>query len=303
MHILVAGGTGFIGKALCQHLLQLGHQVTILTRNIRRQKSRCKGLYASVRWISVLDPGEGAYYDAIINLAGEPLNAHRWTQRVKNALYSSRITFTQRLVDYIHKMPVKPQVLINASAIGFYGHSQDFVFTESSEPSDGGFTHRLCADWEAVALQAEQYGVRVCCIRTGIVLGKGGGALQSMALPFKWFLGAQLGSGRQWMSWIHIDDVLRAIDFMLDKPNMRGAYNLTATEPVTHAHFVHSLAVALRRPCWFTLPAWLVRILFGEMGDALLLKGQKVIPARLMKRGFVFKFTKLEAALADIVKS
>ncbi len=298
MHILITGGTGFIGKQISRHFTNIGHQVTILTRNVHKVN---QGL-ESVNYITVLD-NIVSPYDVIINLAGESLNKNRWNEKVKNDIYQSRIQTTQKIINYIKTAEVKPQLLISGSAIGFYGSSTDQIFKEDSEPADKGFTHNLCQNWEKIAQEASQHGVRVCLIRTGIVLGKDGGALEKMLTPFKLGLGAQLGNGKQWMSWIHMDDVVMALVYLMNHANLNGAFNLTAPEPVTNKVFTHELAKTLKRPSILVLPNFIVKMMFGEMAEFLLLKGQKVIPEKLLNAGYSFKFDKLANALKDILQS
>lgn len=295
MHILINGGTGFIGSKLCEHFLALGFRVSILTRNIYKAN-----VSKSTTLIDNLNDKE-ASYDVIINLAGEPLNKNRWNSRVKKVIYDSRINSTQKIVNYIKTAKVKPKLFISGSAIGYYGSSPSKNFTEDTQPADNSYIHKICADWESAAMKALEYGVRVCIIRTGVVLDKNQGALAEMLTIFKLGLGAQLGDGKQWMSWIHIDDVLGAIDFLVNNVELRGPFNLTSPGSVTNAQFTKKLATAMKRPTFLKLPDFIVKILFGEMGDALLLKGQKVIPYNLIKAGYKFKFPKLHEALKDII--
>jgi uncharacterized protein (TIGR01777 family) len=251
-----------------------------------------------VQRIGVLD--KNAAYDIIINLAGAPLNTQRWTKHVKALIYNSRIHTTQKVIDYIQAAVIKPQLLISGSAIGFYGNGHQAVFTESSPPADAGFTHRLCADWEKLALTAATCGTRVCTIRTGIVLGDGG-VLAAMLPAYKWGLGAQLGNGLQWMSWVHIDDLVGMVHYLMTHPSLTGPVNMTAPHPVTHLTFSRHLAKALHRPCVLKLPPFLVRLIFGEMGDTLLLQGQKVLPEKITQAGYQFQFPHLDHALKNIL--
>ncbi len=295
MHILISGGTGFIGSQLCKHFLGTGNKISVLTRDIS-QKTK---LPASVRLISELTESDEPY-DAIINLAGEPLFKKRWNDKFKETLKNSRISTTQKIIDYIKSAKIKPQVLISGSAVGYYGNSADKIFTENSAPEARGFGHELCRDWEAVAMQAKEIGVRVCISRTGIVFGKNGGALKQMLTPFKLGLGAVLGNGEQWTSWIHMDDMVSAMDFLIQHPELSGPFNLTAPNPVTNKTLTKTLANTLHRPTFLKFPKVFVKILFGEMGEELLLAGQNVIPEKLIKAGFEFKYTSLEPALIAI---
>lgn len=297
MRILVVGGSGFIGKALCHKLLKNGNQVSVLTRSLKQQHEWVE----SINFITELN-GDNEYYDVIINLAGEPLNKKRWNDEVKKNIYESRIQTTQKIINFIAKSELKPKLLISGSAIGFYGNDQDKIFTEESMPADDGFTHKLCDDWEKSARQALQYGVRVCLLRTGIVLGKNGGVLGEMIPPFNLGLGGKLGDGKQWMSWIHIDDVVDAILFLIDNDSLSGPFNFTSPEAVTNETFIHELASTLHRPCFVTMPEFVVKILFGEMGETLLLKGQRVVPNKLLNSGYQFKFPSISKALNNILR-
>lgn len=296
MHILITGGTGFIGSALCKQFKDLGFRVSIITRKLTNKTK----LDQSIDFITNLN-NINQYYDVIINLAGEPLNKRRWNEEVKQEIYNSRINTTKEIINYIEKSQVKTKLLISGSAIGYYGNDADKTFTENSTPGDTGFTHKLCNDWEQTALQAIQYGVRVCLIRTGIVLGKNGGALKELMTPFKFGLGAILGNGKQWMPWIHIQDMIEAIMFLINNDNLNGAFNLTAPTPVTNKEFSKQLAKSLERPCFLRLPNMVVKIMFGEMGETLLLNGQKVIPDKLIKSGYKFKFQDLDSALENLI--
>ncbi len=295
MRILITGGRGFIGSALCAYFIKKGEQVSVLTRNMNASSNLPK----EIKFMDTLDP-ECDAFDVIINLAGEPLAKKRWNLAVKEVIFDSRVKTTQNLVDYIRLAKHRPSVLLSGSAIGFYGSSETAVFKEDSEPADSGFTHQLCAAWENAALQAAALGVRVCTLRTGIVLEKHGGALKQMLPSFRCGLGAQLGYGKQWMSWIHLNDFVHAIDFLIQHVEISGPVNLTAPVPITHHGFVKHLAQALHRPCFIKLPSALVRLIFGQMADMLLLKGQRVIPQKLEDAGFIFKFRDLHKAFKAI---
>ncbi|MDF2965556.1 MAG: rcp [Rickettsiaceae bacterium] len=296
MHILITGGTGFIGSKLSNYLLNKGHIITILSRNLAKRDLIDKSINIITNLSAITHD-----VDVIINLAGQPLNSKRWNDKVKQDIYNSRINITQSLINFIKDTPNKPKLLISGSAIGYYGSSNDKVFVESSEPVELGFNHQLCKDWEHTAMQAQEYGVKVCLLRIGLVLGKGGGLIKEMLLPFKLGLGAQIGDGGQWMSWIHIEDMISAIDFIINNSNSEGVFNFTSPENVTNREFTKKFAAALKRPSFLKLPRFIVNIIFGEVGEELLLKGQRVVPQKLIEAGYQFKFAKLESALKDIV--
>lgn len=298
MRLVIAGGTGFIGSALCARLLELGHSLILLTR-----PASSAAVSAGEKRI-VWNPGSsGAWEEAIhgsdgvINLAGEPI-AKRWTERQKKKIASSRIDSTRALVAAIGKAKEKPKFLINASAIGYYGPRGDDKLTEEAGPGSDFLSH-LCVAWEKEAAKAEDYGLRVIRLRTGIVLGKGGGALAKMLFPFKLFLGGPLGSGEQWMSWIQLEDEIGLILFLLEHPDTRGAVNATAPNPVTMNEFCKTLGDVLNRPSWAPVPASALRLLLGEMAE-MLLTGQRVLPAQAQKLGYAFKYPTLLEALRGL---
>jgi uncharacterized protein (TIGR01777 family) len=300
VRVLVTGGTGFIGRFLCRRLLADGHAVDILSR----QPANVAGLFGHrvtthefpVR-PTVIDG-----VDAIINLAGAPIFGPRWSAARKRLLFESRVGLTEQLVQGIALAKKKPTVLLSGSAIGFYGDHGDQPLDESASPTDD-FAHQLCDAWELAACRASDYGVRVCTLRTGLVLGPGGGLLQRMSGPFKLGLGGRLGDGRQWMSWIHIEDHIDAMMRLLTEPALRGPFNLTAPHPVPNRVFTQTLAAAVHRPALFHLPAWLLRFLFGEMAS-LMLCSQRVLPKRLTEQADLrFRFPVLDSALADCLKS
>ena len=296
MRLIVAGGTGFIGSALCQRLLERGHSLTLLTRARSSQT-----ISPNPKWIT-WDPSSGGNRedmvdgaDGVINLAGEPIAARRWTEAQKEKIRSSRIHTTRALVAAIAKAGEKPPFLINSSAVGYYGARGDEAITERDGPG-GDFLARVCIDWEEEAQRAEGYGVRVIRLRTGVVLGKGGGALAKMVPPFKFFVGGPLGSGRQWMSWIHIEDEVGLILFLMEKPDARGAVNATAPNPVTMKDFCKTLGSVLRRPSWAPVPAFALRLMLGEMAE-MLLTGQRVLPEVALSLGYKFRYPTLSEAL------
>ena len=297
MKFLVTGGSGFIGSRLCKVLVNGGHDVTILTRDKQKTAAQFKGKITVIDSLNTIEE----HYDVIINLAGESLSEGRWTKNKKKALYTSRLETTQALIDYIARVKQKPQLLINGSAIGYYGSSFVHEFTENDLPIEKDFAHDLCQQWEDKANQAKAYGVRVVCLRTGIVLGLDGGALSKMLFPFTFCLGGKMGDGKQWMSWIHIDDLIGLIGHIINHPSLEGPLNGTAPIPVTNEAFTLALGKAMHRPVIFTLPAFVLKLLLGEMADMLLLKGQKVIPQKAIQSHYVFQYKHIEEALNNIL--
>lgn len=295
MRILVTGGTGFIGRSLCAACISSGHDIVVLSRSPERALRVCSPSVTAISDLSALPDSE--HFDAIVNLAGEPIFGRRWSAARKQVLSDSRVGVTGQIVAFIARADRKPAALLSGSAIGFYGDQGDLVLDEASRAIDD-FSHRLCAAWEDAAVRARDFGVRVCILRTGLVLGNSGGLLQRMIPPFKLCLGGRLGDGRQWMSWIHLDDQIRAITALLESADVSGTFNLTAPKPVTNSEFTSCLAAHLHRPAWFHLPAWFLRLLFGEMAD-LLLASQRVIPRRLTEANFQFRHESLESALGE----
>jgi uncharacterized protein (TIGR01777 family) len=299
LHIIVTGGTGFVGQALVPFLLQQGQRVTVLTRQAERLNRDSGPALDYINSLDAIDDEDGI--DVIVNLAGEPIAGKRWSNSQKDKLIQSRVQTTGNVITLIHRLHRKPSCLVSASAVGFYGARGDEVLDENSG-FNNEFSHQLCQQWEEAANQACQLGVRVCIVRLGIVLGKGGGALARMLPGFRIGLGGRLGSGSQYMSWIGIDDVVSAIDFLIRNPQQEGVFNVTAPEPVTNSEFTKTLGRVLSRPTIVAMPGAVVRILFGEMGDRLLLHGQRVIPSRLLENGFGFADTDLEKVLRSSVQ-
>lgn len=298
MHTLITGGTGFIGLELARRLRGDGHAVTVLTRDPERARGLLPG---GTQAIDDLSPLTGV--DAVVNLAGENLGAQRWNAARKRAFRASRLGITQRLNAWIAALPRRPWALVSGSAIGYYGPRGDETITEDSAPGDD-FSATLCRDWEAEARQAEALGLRVCTLRTGIVLGPAnaasGGALAQMLPAFKLGAGGPMGSGRQWMSWVHRDDLVDLIRWLLATGGARGAYNGTAPAPARNAEFARALGRALHRPARLPMPAFALRAIVGEMAE-LLLTGQRVLPQRALDQGFAFRYPALDAALADVL--
>ncbi len=296
MRLVIAGGTGFIGSALCTQLLEFGHSLILLTRKpspatISPSKKRLTWDPAFPGpWETAIDG-----IDGVVNLAGEPIAARRWSQEQKKRIHESRINSTRALVKAISIAKQKPKFLLNGSAIGYYGPHGDEVLTEEAEPGDD-FLGQICREWEDEARKAEDCGVRVIRLRTGIVLGKGGGALAKMVLPFKLFAGGPLGSGKQWMSWIQLEDEIGLMLFLIENPIAKGVVNATAPGPVTMKEFCRTLGRVLHRPSWAPVPAFALRLLLGEMSD-MLLTGQRVLPVHAQKLGYSFRYPNLYEAL------
>ena len=295
MHYLITGGSGFIGSALSRALVADGERVTVLTRDNVRARQR---LPESVVLIETMDGARDV--DVVINLAGENLSSKRWTPVLKQEFRNSRIGTTRHILDWISEQPRKPRALISGSAIGWYGPRGAEELSEDAAPGED-FAARLCRDWEAEARKAETFGVRVCTVRTGIVLDTAGGALEKMLLPFRLGLGGPIGTGGQWMSWIARTDIVAMIRWLSVDDDARGAYNGTAPKPVTNADFAKALGRALHRPAFLPMPAFALQLMLGEMAQ-MLLTGQRVLPARIRAGGFQFNYSELPAALAAILR-
>jgi len=298
-HYVITGGTGFIGEALCRRLAARGETLTVLTRDPARTARVLPPGTRTVARIAELPAGEPV--DAVINLAGEPIASGRWSAARKRRLEESRIGLTQELVHWMARATPRPRVLLSASAIGFYGDQGDAPVTEASAPHPE-YTHALCDAWETAAFAARTHGIRTAVLRIGLVVGPGGGFLARMLPPFRLGLGGPIGSGRQWMSWIHREDLLGLIDFVLANEELDGVLNATAPNPVTGRDFARTLGRVLRRPALLPAPALAFRLAFGEM-SRLLLTGQRVLPARALETGFRFRFADLEPALCDALQA
>jgi uncharacterized protein (TIGR01777 family) len=296
MHILLTGGTGLIGRQLCQYWLNQGHRLTVLSRTPEKVAKICG---AEVRGVALLEDLGQEAIDAIINLAGAPIADRPWTSKRKALLWSSRITLTETLLAWLEKREQKPQVLISGSAVGWYGDGGERELTEESPPVIDDFASQLCIAWEETAQRAEALGIRVILVRTGLVLSAEGGFLSRLLLPFKFGLGGPIGNGRQWMPWIHIKDQIALIDFLLHRNEANGPYNACAPKPVRNREFAKTLGSVLHRPAFMPMPALALKVGLGEM-SLLLLGGQRATPARLLEAGFTFQFTDLRAALDDL---
>lgn len=297
MHILITGGTGLIGRPLTARLLQAGHQISVVTRDVAAAR---RTLGEKINLWSGLDQQRDLNgIDAVINLAGEPIAAKRWSEPQKQLLCDSRWQITMRLVELIKASSTPPAVLISGSATGFYGDTGDLVVTED-DPGHAEFTHELCARWEQLALNAQSDRTRVCLLRTGVVLAGKGGALEKMKLPFKLGIGGPLGNGKQYLPWIHLEDAVNGILWLLDHPALDGPFNLVAPYAVRNEQFAAALGEVMHRPAFMRTPATAIRLMMGESA-VLVLGGQHVLPQRLEASGFRFRWYELDKALADVV--
>jgi uncharacterized protein (TIGR01777 family) len=302
MRVFITGGTGLVGLRLVHRLLDRKDQPVVLTRSASRARGKLPPEVEIVEgdpmqtgpWMATC-----AACDAVINLVGENVLARRWNAAFKKLLIESRTLPTRHVVAALRDHPTtaagQPRVLVNASAIGYYGPRGDEELDENTPPAHD-FFGSLCAEWEKEAMAALAFGIRVCTVRVGIVLDKTGGALAKMLTPFRWGVGGRLGSGRQWMSWIHHDDLVGLFLLPLDNPRLSGALNGTAPNPVTNSEFTRTLGKVLHRPTWLPAPAWGLRLLLGEMANALV-TGQRVLPRASLAQGFTFRYPTLEPAL------
>jgi uncharacterized protein (TIGR01777 family) len=293
MHILVSGGTGFIGQALLPALENQGHSVILLSR----QSNPCEGRYPSAR--SPDEIAADTNIDAIINLAGASMAGKRWSTPYKKELVESRLGITESLLALVRRLKQPPATFLSASAIGYYGHHGDEPLDESGACVDG-FAQSLCARWESAAMQAAELGVRTCLMRLGVVLDAGGGAFEQMAAPFKWGVGNWIGDGRQWLSWIHREDAVAAILYLLEHETVSGPFNLTAPQPVTARAFCQAMKRQKSTLVTLPVPAPVMRLMIGEMADELLINGQRVVPSALQQAGFRFRYESVDDALRAI---
>ena len=299
MNLLIAGGTGFIGRALIERLLQGRHELSIIARDASSASAKLPPAARILSWEARTE-WEGALgrADAVINLSGASIAGARWTARRKKLLLESRTSSVRAIREAIARLQKTPRALINASAVGYYGNVAGTDVTEEHAPGKG-FLPELCLRWEEEISSVAALGVRTVMLRTSVVLGRKGGALEKMALPAKLFAGGWMGSGRQDFPWIHIDDVVGSILFALQNEGLTGPVNLAAPEPVTMKSFCQALARQLHRPCWAPVPPPLLHLALGEMAE-MFLDGARVIPGKLLKSGFRFKFPTLQSALADL---
>lgn len=306
MKVAISGATGFVGSRLVERLNQEGVIVLVLTRNVDfAQKIFPSMRFPNVEIIAYTPNVSGSWQDAlsgcdaVVNLAGEPIGEGRWTPERKQEILNSRQLGTQKIVEAIAKSNPKPSVLVNASAIGYYGTSETATFDENS-PSGNDFLAQVCQAWEAEATKVIDAGVRLVILRFGIVLGTGG-ALGKMITPFKLFAGGPIGSGRQWFSWIHVDDIVNLILQTLNKPELQGVYNATAPNPVRMSELSQTMGQVMNRPSWLPVPSFAIEALLGD-GAIVVLEGQKVEPKKTLEAGFEYLYPNLKPALAQIIK-
>ncbi|MEL7980956.1 TIGR01777 family oxidoreductase [Vreelandella titanicae] len=300
MRVLITGGSGFVGQRLCRQLVEQGHEVQVVSRSPHQVRDRLPNncdIRDSAQAFIESPP------DALVNLAGEPIAAKRWSDEQKAKLINSRVAATEQLVALCEQLKANgqplPKVMVSGSAMGYYGDQGKRVVTEKTMPNDE-FAHRLCKQWEAAAKPIEAMGVRLAIVRIGLVLEAGGGSLEKMLPPFKWGLGGRFGSGEQFMPWIHRDDLVAAILFLINQEGLSGAFNGCAPHPVTNATFTKTLASHLNRPAIFPVPAFVLKAGFGEM-SRLLLTGADMRPVRLEEAGFSFQYPTLDKALEAIL--
>ncbi len=297
MRVLVSGASGLVGSELVPALEQAGHRVA---RMVRRA-SRAGGEALWNPLTGEINPAAVEACDTVINLAGESIASGRWTAAKKARIRDSRVRGTQTLATALARLPQRPRTLINASAIGYYGNRGDEVLDENSAPGSGDFLSEVCAAWEGATAAAAEAGVRVVLVRFGVVLSGQGGALKKMLLPFKLGLGGKVGSGRQYMSWVALDDAVGAILHALNTDSVRGPLNVVSPQPVTNLEFTKTLGRVLSRPTVFPMPALAARVVFGQMADELLLSSKRVMPAKLSASGYAFKWPTLAAALDHVL--
>ena len=307
MRVLITGGTGLIGRALSENLNADGHEVIVLTRS----PGRALGLPDGVRaegWDARTAQGWGHLADgadAIVNLAGSSIAGQgffpsRWTDEQRRLIRESRLNASRAVVEAVAQAEQKPRVLIQASGVGYYGYRADEILTEEAEPGGDWAARFTAKEWEPSTAPVEEMGVRRVVIRTGVVLSTEDGALPRLLLPFRLFVGGPMGSGKQWVSWIHLEDTARALRFLIENEQARGAINISAPNPVPNGELAKGIGQAMGRPSWFPIPGFALRLAFGEVAEVVL-KGQRAVPERLLDLGFAFQFPAAEAAMKDLL--
>jgi uncharacterized protein (TIGR01777 family) len=300
--VLITGATGFIGRALCRRLIRGGFDIAVLTRDRDRAKRVFGGRAVVVQWDGRTASGWrelASRAEAVVNLAGENIGAGRWTKERKARILESRVQAGRAVVDALRLASPRPRTIIQASAVGFYGPRGDEEIDETS-PCGEGFLAETVRAWEESTREAEDLGVRRAIIRSGLVLDKSGGVLPRLSLPFKFFVGGKLGSGEHWISWIHRDDAVEAIYYLLGRRDLAGVFNFVAPGPLRQKQLARSLGRAMKRPAWFPVPGFALKWIFGEMAEETLLSGQRVLPAALLREDFRFRYPEIESALGQI---
>jgi uncharacterized protein (TIGR01777 family) len=308
MRVIITGGTGLIGTALSQQLAAAGYDVVVLSRRAPGTVALPAGI-AAAQWDSRTASGWGHLAEgakAIVNLAGSSIGGtgflpSRWNPERKRRILQSRLDAANAVLDAVEQAESKPEVIIQASGIDYYASVPKSQSVTEETPAGDGFLADVCLQWEAAMKPVEKHGVRLATIRTGLVLDDEGGSLPWILLPHRLFVGGWFGSGKQWFSWIHRDDEARAIQYLIESPESAGSYNLTAPDPATSRTFAHAVGRVLRRPTFMPVPAFAIKLMFGEVGQ-LVLEGQRVLPARLQAEGFHFEHPELEAALHDLLR-
>ena len=302
MRVVITGGSGFIGTALVRELVESGHEPIILSRSPERTGARFKGVAEATYWDGRTADGWGhlAEGEAIVNLAGANIGTGRWTPRRSKSIRDSRVNAGLAVCDAVAKAEVKPRVLVQASAVGWYGPRGDEPVDENSSGPGRGFLASVCREWEASTLAVEEAGVRRVIVRTGVVLDKGGGALEQIVKPFRFYMGGPVGKGEHGFPWIHREDEVRSIRFLLENEHCAGVYNLCAPALDSFRDFLTQLGRAMRSPAWLPVPAPVLRLALGKMADEMLLAGQFVRPTRLLEAGFSFKYNRLDKLLEHI---
>lgn len=297
MKILISGASGLVGTHLIPTLEAKGHDIYKLVRKAAQNVDEIQ--WDAGKGFGDVEQAKLENFDAVVHLAGDNVASENWSKEKKRKIKESRTVGTKVLVDALAKTQNPPKHFISASAVGFYGNRESEICTEDSKMG-AGFLPEVCAEWEAEAKKAESFA-RVVCMRIGVVLARDGGALEKMLTPFKFGVGGTVGSGKQWMSWIALDDIVSIINFFLDDENLRGAFNLTAPNPVTNEAFTKALGGSLNRPTILPIPEFAIKLMFGEMGETLLLQGTRAVPKRLEEAGYKFKYTNLEEAMKHVL--